>query len=48
VLRVLAKASITYVAFAEADGPLDAYDAVLELRAGGKWSWRPLAHGRHA
>jgi putative ATP-binding cassette transporter len=40
-LRLLSDASITYLALESAEIPLDAYDAVLELRAGGGWSWRP-------
>jgi vitamin B12/bleomycin/antimicrobial peptide transport system ATP-binding/permease protein len=42
-LRVLSDASITYVVFGGAEGPLDAFDAVLELRASGAWRWQPLA-----
>jgi vitamin B12/bleomycin/antimicrobial peptide transport system ATP-binding/permease protein len=38
-LQLLSEASITYVAFGEAHGPLrDAYDAVLEIHAGGTWN----------
>jgi len=40
-LKLLSEASITYVALGKAEGPPDSYDAVLELRAGGAWSWQP-------
>jgi putative ATP-binding cassette transporter len=42
-LGVLADASITYVTFGGADGSLDAYDDVLEIHAGGAWSFRAPA-----
>lgn len=41
-LRTLSDASITYITFGGADGSLDAYDAMLELHAGGAWGWLPL------
>jgi putative ATP-binding cassette transporter len=44
-LKLLTDESITYIALGEAHGPLDAYDAVLEIHAGGTWSWRTL-HAR--
>jgi putative ATP-binding cassette transporter len=40
---VLTAASVTYLAFGGADAPPGAYDAVLELHAGGAWS---IAHAR--
>jgi vitamin B12/bleomycin/antimicrobial peptide transport system ATP-binding/permease protein len=40
---VLSEASITYLSFGGADAPPGAYDAVLELHAGGAWS---IAHAR--
>jgi putative ATP-binding cassette transporter len=39
-LRVLSRASITYVAFGGAEAPAGAYDAVLELHADGGWSFQ--------
>jgi putative ATP-binding cassette transporter len=42
---VLTEASVTYLAFGGADAPPGAYDAVLELHAGGAWS---IAHAREA
>jgi putative ATP-binding cassette transporter len=40
-LRLLSGASITYLILGGTGIPLDAYDAVLEVQAGGAWSWRP-------
>jgi vitamin B12/bleomycin/antimicrobial peptide transport system ATP-binding/permease protein len=45
VLRTLSEAGITYIVFGGADGR-DAYDAVLELRAGGAWGWRRVHRRR--
>jgi len=42
---VLTAASVTYLAFGGAGAPPGAYDAVLELHAGGTWS---IAHAREA
>jgi vitamin B12/bleomycin/antimicrobial peptide transport system ATP-binding/permease protein len=39
-LALLSAASITYVAFGGSSAPSNAYDAVLELHAGGTWSFR--------
>ncbi len=39
-LAALSAAAITYVDFGGADGPAGAYDAVLELHAGGTWGFR--------
>jgi putative ATP-binding cassette transporter len=41
VLKGLSDASIAYVALGDDCGPREAFDAVLELREGGAWSWRP-------
>lgn len=40
VLRRLEEAQITYIAFGDVDASPGAYDAVLELHAGGTWSFR--------
>lgn len=44
-LRRLDENSITYVALAENPELAEQYDAVLEIRADGTWSWTPAAHG---
>lgn len=44
-LRRLDENSITYVAFAENAELVEQYDAVLEIRSDGTWSWTPAAHG---
>jgi vitamin B12/bleomycin/antimicrobial peptide transport system ATP-binding/permease protein len=45
-LARLSSASITYLTLGGTDGPLTAYDAVLELHAGGAWGLRRTeAHG---
>ncbi len=41
-LRRLSASSITYVSFADAVETVEQYDAVLEIDAGGGWSWRPV------
>jgi putative ATP-binding cassette transporter len=41
-LRRLDESSITYIALAEDADSVDGYDAVLEIDAGGAWSWRPI------
>jgi len=45
-LKLLSEASITYVALGKAERSIDSYDAVLELRAGGAWSWHHPAGSR--
>jgi putative ATP-binding cassette transporter len=39
-LRLLSDASITCLAIGKTEGSPDPFDAVLELRAAGAWSWR--------
>jgi putative ATP-binding cassette transporter len=39
-LSMLSASSVTYLAFGGSSAPSDAYDAVLELHAGGTWSLR--------
>ncbi len=39
ILGMLSLASIGYVANGEADGRSDLYDAVLECKEGGAWTW---------
>jgi putative ATP-binding cassette transporter len=41
-LRRLDENSITYITLAEDTQSVDMYDAVLEIDAGGAWSWRPM------
>jgi putative ATP-binding cassette transporter len=41
-LRRLDATSITYIALAEDAQSVEMYDAVLEIDAGGAWSWRPM------
>ena len=43
-LRQLDENSITYIALAENAELADQYDAVLEIRADGTWSWTPANH----
>lgn len=43
-LRRLDAISITYIALAENAELLEQYDAVLEVRADGTWSWTPANH----
>lgn len=40
-LALLSRASVTYVALGGADAPASAFDAVLEIHAGGSWTLRP-------
>jgi putative ATP-binding cassette transporter len=47
-LARLTDASITYLTLGGVDGPPGAYDAVLELHAGGAWGVRPEGHGELA
>jgi putative ATP-binding cassette transporter len=49
-LRHLDDNSITYVVLAEKAELAEQYDAVLEIRVDGTWSWTPAHHGtpRHA
>jgi putative ATP-binding cassette transporter len=42
VLRLLTDASITYIAFARSEEPLEFYDGVLELKVDGSWTWTVL------
>ena len=44
-LRSLDENSITYVALAENAEWVEQYDAVLEVKADGAWSWTPTDHG---
>jgi len=39
-LAALSRAGVTYVVFGGASGLFDAYDAVLEIHAGGGWDLR--------
>ncbi len=43
-LQQLDENSITYIALAENSELADQYDAVLEIRADGTWSWTPANH----
>jgi putative ATP-binding cassette transporter len=43
-LQRLDEQAITYVALAETAELIEQYDAVLEIRADGTWSWTPAAH----
>ncbi len=44
-LQRLGESSITYVALAEHAELVERYDAVLEIGAGGVWSWKATDHG---
>lgn len=44
-LGQLSRANITYLTLGGLDGPIGAYDAVLELHAGGSWGLRHTASG---
>ena len=44
-LRRLDENSITYVVLAENAELVEQYDAVLEIKADGTWSWTPTSHG---
>jgi putative ATP-binding cassette transporter len=45
-LRLLAEASITAIVFGDDEGLVGLYDAVLELRADGSWSYGPASRER--
>jgi putative ATP-binding cassette transporter len=48
VLRRLDENSITYIALAEEAESVELYDALLEIRADGAWSWKQSSHGPSA
>ena len=41
VFTFLSDASITYVTFGAVDGEADSHDSMLQLHAGGTWTWHP-------
>jgi len=43
VLHMLSESSTAYINNGEADDALDLYDAVLECREGGGWTWTPVS-----
>jgi putative ATP-binding cassette transporter len=45
-LRLLAEAEVTVIELAETDAGRDAFDALLELRTDGSWSFGPLRRSR--
>jgi putative ATP-binding cassette transporter len=45
-LRLLAEAEVTVIELAETDAGRDAFDALLELRTDGSWSFGPLQRSR--
>jgi putative ATP-binding cassette transporter len=46
-LQRLSAGSISYVTLGEAAKVVAEYDTVLELEAGGGWSWKPVGLGPH-
>jgi putative ATP-binding cassette transporter len=45
VLEALSDSSITYVCFGRSDVPQELYDAVLDIRADGSWTWTEHGQG---
>jgi putative ATP-binding cassette transporter len=45
ILEALSDSSITYVCFGRSDVPQELYDAVLDIRADGSWTWTEHGQG---